>query len=161
MSFRLNEKELIKRVYESTPASSVQLIASELSFVYIPRLLAFIGNELEKSPHIEFHLLWLLHIFNAHGNALRSNFTLTSTFRNLQKTLSVHHSDLQRVCAENVYTLEYLTTLPVRNHQNENIKKQQLSGMPMDTLEGEPELEDDGLSLPGWGSDDFIQPSQA
>ena len=61
MAFRLNEKPLIQRVYETISRGDIRLIARQLPAVYIPLLLRFVGEHLDQSPHLEFDLNGSIH----------------------------------------------------------------------------------------------------
>ena len=88
MAFRLNEKLLIQRVFESIPHSDVKLIARQLPVVYIMALLTFVAGHLDKGPHLEFDLLWVKETLFAHGRYLRDRSgEYASVFRALMKGL--------------------------------------------------------------------------
>ena len=88
MAFRLNEKLLIQRVFESIPHSEVKLIARQLPVVYIMALLRFVAEHLDKGPHLEFDLLWVRETLLAHGRYLRDRSSeYASVFRALTKGL--------------------------------------------------------------------------
>jgi periodic tryptophan protein 2 len=88
MAFRLNEKPLIQRVYESIPRADIRLLARQLPVVYIAAMLRFVAEHLDKSPHLEFDLLWVKEILMAHGRHLRDrNAEYASVFRTLMKEL--------------------------------------------------------------------------
>lgn len=88
MAFRLNEKPLIQRVYESVPGGDVRLIARQLPLVYVPIILKFVGEHLDKSPHLEFDLVWVHSLLMSHGRTLRDRSgEFASVFRVLQKVL--------------------------------------------------------------------------
>jgi periodic tryptophan protein 2 len=88
MAFRLNEKLLIQRVFESIPHSDVKLIARQLPVVYIMALLRFVAEQLDKGPHLEFDLLWVKETLFAHGRYLRDRSgEYASVFRALTKGL--------------------------------------------------------------------------
>ena len=88
MAFRLNEKLLIQRVFESIPHSDVKLIARQLPVVYIMVLLRFVAEHLDKGPHLEFDLLWVKETLFAHGRYLRDRSgEYASVFRALTKGL--------------------------------------------------------------------------
>lgn len=60
--------------------------------------MAFLAVNVEVSPHIEFHMLWCVHIFNYHGRYLKQNASaLLGVFRNLQKNITRQHQDLSNV----------------------------------------------------------------
>ena len=88
MAFRLNEKSLIHKVYESVPRLDIKLLARQLPVTYLAPMLRFVSEHLEKGPHIEFDLLWVNTLLSAHGRFLRDRSgEYASVFRMLQKGL--------------------------------------------------------------------------
>ncbi|KAL9710292.1 U3 snoRNP protein [Leucoagaricus gongylophorus] len=109
MAFRLNEKVLTQKVYESIPKSDIRLISRQLPTMYIPLLLRFIAEHLERSPHLEFDLVWINTLLMAHGRLLRDRSgEYASVFRMLQKGLGDFEQSISKVCEENTSTLRYL-----------------------------------------------------
>ncbi|KAI8982130.1 WD40-repeat-containing domain protein [Mycotypha africana] len=95
MAFRLNEKPLIHKVFESIPPDSVEIIARSMPDKYLFRLLTLIGMHMETSPHIEFHLLWVKHIMTAHGRYLRDHRgQFQPVFRALHKGVNRVRDDI-------------------------------------------------------------------
>lgn len=88
MAFRLNEKKLIYKVYENIPRADIRLIARQLPAVYMGPMLRLVGEHLEKSPHLEFDLLWINSLLYANGRHLRDHsLEFASVFRLLRKGL--------------------------------------------------------------------------
>lgn len=88
MAFRLNEKSLIQRVFEGIPGGDIRLVARQLPLLYVPMLLRFVGEHLDKSPHLEFDLMWVKNLLMTHGRMLRDRSgEFASVFRLLQKSL--------------------------------------------------------------------------
>jgi periodic tryptophan protein 2 len=88
MALRLSELPLIKQVYTAVPPSEIKLLARQIPPVYVEKLLSFIADQLEKSPHVEFDLLWVGSMLTAHGKWLRDRKgEMASVFRGLQKGL--------------------------------------------------------------------------
>lgn len=86
MSFRLSEKPLIQRVYEAVPSADVRLVARQLPVVYVPAMLRFVADHMERSPHMEFDLIWINALLGAHGRLLRDRSTeFASVLRAVQK----------------------------------------------------------------------------
>jgi len=109
MGFRLNEKPLIQRVYEKIPRGDIRLITRQLPVVYVPLLLRFVADHLDKSPHLEFDLLWANTLLMVHGRLLRDRSgEFASVFRGLQKGLSDLEQSISKLCEENSSTLSYL-----------------------------------------------------
>ncbi|KAF9530143.1 WD40-repeat-containing domain protein [Crepidotus variabilis] len=109
MAFRLNEKPLIQRVYETIPPGDIRLIARQLPVIYVPLLLRFVGEHLERSPHLEFDLVWVNSLLMAHGRMLKDRSgEFASVFRVLQKSLGDFERSISKLCDENTATLSYL-----------------------------------------------------
>ena len=98
MAFRLNEKPLIQRVYESIPRKDVRLVARQVPAVYVPLLLRFIGEHLERSPHLEFDLMWVNTLLIAHGRVLKDRSgEYAGVFRVLQKSLTDFEQSISKL----------------------------------------------------------------
>ena len=71
LAFRLNEKPIVQRVYESVPWSDVRVAARQMPVVYVSALLQFNLEHLERGPHVEFDLVWIQAVLTAHGRCQR------------------------------------------------------------------------------------------
>lgn len=88
MAFRLNEKNLLRKVFESVPTSNIALISRQIPTVYLPALLQFVGEHAETSPHMEFDLLWINSLLVTQGRYLRDHSSdYASTFRLIHKSM--------------------------------------------------------------------------
>ncbi|RPD61329.1 WD40 repeat-like protein [Lentinus tigrinus ALCF2SS1-7] len=109
MAFRLNEKPLILKVYEAVPRADIRLLARGLPVVYVGPLLRFVAEHMERSPHVEFDLLWASALLGAHGRHLRDRAgEYASVLRALQKGLTDFEQLISRLCEDNSSTLAYL-----------------------------------------------------
>lgn len=73
MAFRLNERPIIRRVYEGIPVADISLVVQDLPILYITRLIRFVAHAMEETPHLEFILLWIKAVLSIHGRYLRDN----------------------------------------------------------------------------------------
>ena len=113
MAFRLNERTLIRRVYETIPVAQSLLVVKQLPTVYLARLLRFIAQATDDSPHLEAGLKWIQALLSAHGSYLKENASLfSSELRMVQKAIANIQSELARLADDNVYTLDYLLAQP-------------------------------------------------
>ncbi|OAX35682.1 WD40 repeat-like protein [Rhizopogon vinicolor AM-OR11-026] len=109
LAFRLNEKPIIQQVYERIPRSDIRLVARQMPEVYVPALLRFVSEHLEKSPHLEFDLIWVQAVIMAHGRFLRDRSSEHApVLRAAQKALGDVEGSISRLCDENTSTLQYL-----------------------------------------------------
>lgn len=109
ISFRLNEKPLILKAYESVPPTDIRLLAQQLPKVYVPKLLRFIAGHVEASPHVEFDLLWVGALLRAHGRWLRERSgEFASEFRAIQKGVADFSQSIARLCDDNAFGLSYI-----------------------------------------------------
>uniref|UniRef100_H2YNV0 Small-subunit processome Utp12 domain-containing protein n=1 Tax=Ciona savignyi TaxID=51511 RepID=H2YNV0_CIOSA len=89
MSFRLNDKPLIREVLEAVPSSSIELLCERLPPSYVDKLLDFLASEMESSPHLHFILLWMRAILTKHGPHLKSKSNhVVAVMRHVQKSLT-------------------------------------------------------------------------
>ncbi|POV94635.1 hypothetical protein PSHT_16092 [Puccinia striiformis] len=113
MSFKLNEKDLIKLVYESIPFKEIKIISSQLSTIYVPKFLDFIAKSMidNSSNHLEFNLSWINSLLSSHGRYLKNHSNLVAPIlRSIQKALHDAHSSVFLNCKSNsnTYMLRYL-----------------------------------------------------
>lgn len=110
MSFRLSELPLIQTVYESVPIADIKLLVTQLPLNYAEHLLGFLAKQMDgRSPHVEFHLVWLAAIFQAHGRSLREKSgDHAAVFRGLQKGLVDFQENIVRLCDDNAFSLSFL-----------------------------------------------------
>lgn len=114
MAFRLNERPLIGRVYEAIPVADVSLLVKELPIVYLARLLRFVAQATDESPHLEFNLRWIEALLLAHGPYLKDHApSFASELRTVQRAIAKIQLELVRLADDNVYTLDYLLTQPL------------------------------------------------
>ncbi|POW07197.1 hypothetical protein PSTT_08455, partial [Puccinia striiformis] len=110
MSFKLNEKDLIKLVYESIPFKEIKIISSQLSTIYVPKFLDFIAKSMidHSSNHLEFNLSWI-NLLSSHGRYLKNHSNLVAPIlRSIQKALHDAHSCVSKLSNSNTYMLRYL-----------------------------------------------------
>ena len=113
MSFRLNERSLIRRTYEAIPVANVGLVVTQLPLVYLARLLRFVAQATDESAHLELNLLWIQALLNSHGLYLKDHASsFASELRTVQKAITNIQSEIARLTDENAYALEYLLSQP-------------------------------------------------
>ncbi|KAJ2781926.1 U3 snoRNP protein [Coemansia javaensis] len=108
-AFRLNEKHIVREVYEAVPPLDVALLARDFPEAYLERLLKFIAGILESSQLLEYHLRWISGLLSSHGTFVKTrSVSLQAVLRMLQRGISRMHQDIGSVCDKNYYTLGYL-----------------------------------------------------
>ena len=117
MAFRLNEITLIRRVYQAIPPADVALVVKLLPTVYLNRLLRFVAQATEESPHLEFNLRWIESLMIVHGAHLKDHSALfTVELRTVQKLVAKIQIGLARMADDNIYTLDYLLSQSLTGH---------------------------------------------
>ena len=117
MTFRLNETPLVRTVFEGIPHNDIALVVDELPVVYLPRLLRFVANQAEESPHLEFCLLWIQAILISHGQWVSDNRGLIETeLRTVNRAVAKIREELRRLAEENVYKIDYLISQPTETN---------------------------------------------
>ncbi|KAF2646902.1 periodic tryptophan protein 2 [Massarina eburnea CBS 473.64] len=114
MGFRLNERSLIRRVYEATPVSDIPLVVKEMPSVYLGRLLRFVALQADESPHLEFNLIWIESLLSKHGRWMKDNRGgLEAELRSVEKAVKRIQTELARLADDNIYRIEYLLAQPM------------------------------------------------
>ena len=147
MAFRLNEALLVRKVFEGIPHSDIALVVDELPVVYLPRLLRFVANQAEESPHLEFCLLWIQAILVSHGQWVSDNRgSIEAELRTVNRAVAKIRDELRRLAEENVYTIDYLLTQPPEINGMTITLQKVITGVPevMD-LDGDDDAEWIGL----------------
>lgn len=139
MAFRLNDKGLVRRVYEGVPHEDIRLTTSELPIVYLARLLRFIAAQADESPHLEFNLLWIEALLSAHGRVIRENAaSYEAELRSVQKAISRVQRELARLADANVYAVDYLLSQPMVKNQSVG------NGIHLDSIKDLDSMDVDG-----------------
>ncbi|RNA14795.1 periodic tryptophan 2 -like protein [Brachionus plicatilis] len=111
-ALRLNEEALITQVLEKTPHMTIDIVVDSLSDVYVDKLLAFVANQIEKSAHLEFYLIWSQTVLYKHGNRIKQRAaSRISILCNLEKALTKKSEDLGKICDSNMYSIDYVLSL--------------------------------------------------
>lgn len=109
MAFRLNEEHLICRVYQAVPIVDVTLVVKHLPTVYLARLLRFVAQATDQSPHLEFNLRWIESLLIVHGTYFKDrSASFAAELRTVQKAVAKIQADLARMADDNIYALNYL-----------------------------------------------------
>ena len=76
----------------------VQLIIQTLPDVYVEKILKFLADRLDNSPHLEFYLHWCTKLLTTHGSRLKErSSSLMATIRDLQKSVLQKQKDLGKM----------------------------------------------------------------
>ncbi|KAL8901771.1 MAG: hypothetical protein Q9207_005029 [Kuettlingeria erythrocarpa] len=109
MSFRLNETFLQRRIFEVIPLTEVGLLIKQLPTVYLARLLRFVAQTTDASPHLEKNLRWVEALLTTHGPHLKQNVSaFAQELRVLQKAVGTIQADLARIADENFYLTDFV-----------------------------------------------------
>lgn len=109
MAFRLNETGLIKHVFLAVPVGDIALVVDGLPTVYVARLLRFVAQQTEESPHMEFCLLWIKAIVSKHGAWLTAHRAKVDVeLRAAARAVSKTRDEIRRLANDNVYMVDYL-----------------------------------------------------
>ncbi|KAF2753915.1 periodic tryptophan protein 2 [Pseudovirgaria hyperparasitica] len=115
MAFKLDERTLIRYVYERIPRSDIALVVKETPGEYIAPLLRFIAQQADESSHLEFNLLWIEAIVSSHGRHLKDlSGQFTAELRSVQKAVVRIQNELKRLAEENSYAIDYILAQPTK-----------------------------------------------
>jgi periodic tryptophan protein 2 len=114
-AFKLNEPKIIREVFEHIPSQDIVLLAQEVSLLFLPKMLNFLGEEMEQTRHFEYYLKWVLALLSQHGRYIKDNSTEFMPVLNLLvKNVSRKSEDLGKVCDFNKFSLRYLLQVAKR-----------------------------------------------
>ena len=115
MAFRLNETSLIHRIYQSIPAPNIPLVVKDLPPSYLARLLTFVAQTSDHSPHLEFNLRWIETLLGVHGRYIKErSLAFAAELRAVQKAVAKTQAELTRLTDENLYNVDYLLAQPCK-----------------------------------------------
>jgi periodic tryptophan protein 2 len=141
MAFRLNERNLIRRVFEATPTTNIALVVKDLPKVYLGRLVRFVALQADESPHLEFNLMWIEALLSKHGRWMKENRVgMEAELRSVEKAVRRIQAELARLADENIYRIEYLLAQPVEKKE----RTLQLDFSVKKVEEGVDEVMEDG-----------------
>jgi periodic tryptophan protein 2 len=110
MAFRLNDKQLIRHVYERIPYESISLIVRDLPTVYLGRLLRSLAEQLDSTPHLEFHLRWATEIIGVHGRYIKDHQAeFSSELRGVLRGIDGMGKAVRSLSRRNNFEIEFLT----------------------------------------------------
>nr|XP_053626485.1 LOW QUALITY PROTEIN: periodic tryptophan protein 2 homolog [Cherax quadricarinatus] len=151
MAVRINIKSLQQEVIETIPVHTISLIVNNLPQLYVEGVLRYLSEAVESTPHIGLYSQWATLLVTHHGQTLKNRAPqIMSTLNALQRALSIHHTNLSKVCSHNEYMLSYLLAQAslrkkrqVEDAENENENSKKLSHTSSDEeMDAEDQLED-------------------
>lgn len=109
MSLRLSQAQVTVKVIEGIPPADIPLVIREFPESYLSRLLRFLNSYAEKTPHVEFYLLWCSALLTRFGRILKSGKgEYAGQVRNMQKDVLRIKTELQSVGDEIGFILGYV-----------------------------------------------------
>ena len=138
-AFKLNEAKIIREVFEQIPSPDITLLAKELALIFLPKVLNFLGEELEQTRHFAYYLKWILAIFSHHSRYIKDNANDFMPVLNLLvKNMTRMSEDLGKVCDFNKFTIKYLLQVVKRRAEAGDRDKD------MELEDSETEEDDEG-----------------
>jgi periodic tryptophan protein 2 len=139
MSLRLSQSQVTIKVVEGIPPTDIPLVIREFPESYLSRLLRFFNWYAERTPHVEFYLLWCSAILTRFGRILKTGKgEYAGQVRNLQKDVIKIKGELQAVGDEIGFILGYIF-----DHEGSDAPKNGIMDIEMENEEDEM-AEDDG-----------------
>jgi periodic tryptophan protein 2 len=110
MALHLNEGNIIQTVLEQIPYKAIaSVVRSVHQEHHLERLLQMIGKMVEESPHVEFYIQWCLELLQTHGMYIdRNRKQFLRALRAMHKAVTTKRDDVNNLCNENKYTLDFL-----------------------------------------------------
>jgi len=116
MALKMNEFEVIDKVFKCVPLSSVNLLSAHFPSNYLFRFLDFLCVEVEKSRNVEWTMHWVKAILKYNGKILDTaddkNSATTGRSRaillKLFSSLSFYDKNLKKIANENIHMMDYM-----------------------------------------------------
>ncbi|KAK6375765.1 U3 snoRNP protein [Exophiala oligosperma] len=113
MAFRLNDRPLLRKVYESVPFEAISLLVRELPRVYLGRLLMLLAQQMETRPHLEFTLRWIGEVLSVHGRYVKERQgEFGSELRALLRGVDGVGRTVRTLSERNAFEIEFLCQQP-------------------------------------------------
>lgn len=135
LSLALNDRTLIRKVYESIPVRQIPIVVASIGAPLLPALLSFLSAEFRPStgtPHFAFHVTWVQAVIDLHfltlselstgkatartGTSLEaaaaSNSDVASLCLQLLVEMTQRHAAMSKTFDGNTYLLKYLSSTP-------------------------------------------------
>lgn len=121
MALRLNQANLIKRVFLAIPVGDIKMVVYGCPQVYISRMIRLIAQQSEESPHLEFCLRWAESVLSVHGRHLKERKgDYAADVRLLIRAINWIERELRRLSENNSFMIEYLLSQPLQKEQTTN-----------------------------------------
>ncbi|GFT41304.1 periodic tryptophan protein 2 homolog [Nephila pilipes] len=122
MALRLNLTEITQEVLESIAVENIETLASYLPELYAEKLLRFVVDQLETTPHLEFYVKWVHCLLTSHGinfkNRSRANL---GTLLHMQKCLSQRLEEIGKMYESYKFICQYAFALNnIKKHKNDS-----------------------------------------
>jgi periodic tryptophan protein 2 len=123
MAFRLSNTKLLTRVYRSVPTSDIDLLVRDVPIVYLERLLRFVAQEADASPHLEFNLRWIESLLRQHGRELKARQgEYAEVTRLIQRAVTRLQGEIMKVAEQNAHTVEFLLAQPRKVDEQDRVR---------------------------------------
>ncbi|KAF0977603.1 hypothetical protein FDP41_003595 [Naegleria fowleri] len=135
-SIRLNEPNIMVKVFNAIPVESVPLIVRSIPDNYLDRFLQFLAKETLESKRLQFCMLWLKSVL---AQRKLSSAAHGANFRSLVRVLQQKMATLSYLTQHNQHTLDFLSSFikPKRNilEEEKQQKKKEPKKSEMETRE--------------------------
>ncbi|MPC13856.1 Periodic tryptophan protein 2 [Portunus trituberculatus] len=93
-----NTPSAIKQKLKEKDYSTVNVVVSNLTQLYVEGVLAYIAEAIESTRHIGLYSHWATALVTSHGNNLKTRSPqIMSVLNGLQKSIVLHHTNLSKV----------------------------------------------------------------
>ena len=109
MALRLSQFQTTLKVAETIPPRDIPLVLRDFPESYLVRLLRFLNSYAERTPHVEFYLLWCESVLTRFGRVLRGGRgEYAGLIRGMQRDVLRIKGEIQSVGDEIGFILGYI-----------------------------------------------------
>ncbi|KAG0702293.1 Periodic tryptophan protein 2 [Chionoecetes opilio] len=93
-----NTPSAVKQKIKEKDYSTVNVVVSNLTQLYVEKMLAYLAEAIESTRHIGLYSQWTTALVTSHGHTLKTRSPqIMSILNGLQKSLILHHNNLTKV----------------------------------------------------------------
>ena len=111
LALRLGERRAIDAVLHAVPEMEMPLVARQLAARRLPALVAHVAETMAKTRHVEFFMLWEMHLLRANAAEIRlRKAEFAPALKNFQKNMAQAAKLFVETTEANYYTLDFLSS---------------------------------------------------
>eukprot|EP00347_Sterkiella_histriomuscorum_P002397 403368319 len=133
MALKINEIEVIDKIYKCIPLENVPLISAHFPSNYLFKFLDFLAHELEKGKDLEWTMIWIKNLLKYQEQALKKYKELgqggkgRSLMLKIYSGLQFYDNSVKKIANENMHMMKFMIrTAEFRKEESTTEQEQEL-----------------------------------